>query len=154
MHCLKFAIKSILVLYPPLWPKLRAWFCKVSRYDEGELALPRYFVDPRRGAVDVGANDGVYTYALFGITDTVVAVAAIAGRQVGLGYRALFLDNGVLRLIAHFDPKAHQSERAVAELRTGDNTSMPFCNNFFFIPESDAWLAATESSAPPCSSTQ
>ncbi|MGI9602026.1 MAG: FkbM family methyltransferase [Acidimicrobiales bacterium] len=44
-----------------------------NRIGEPELALLRHLVDPERAAIDVGASVGVYTSALLGLADRVVA---------------------------------------------------------------------------------
>jgi len=62
------------------------------------------------------------------------AVEKITRRLESLGYNGFFLDDGVLKSISRFDPQKHQSERAIVELAQGKSPSVPYKNNFIFIP--------------------
>lgn len=57
-----------------LWPNMRAFLTAVLGRDEPELKLLKYLVPQDRIAIDVGANSGVYTHYLLGITPKIVAV--------------------------------------------------------------------------------
>lgn len=256
MRFIERVVKYILMLVPPFWLAFRAWMMKLLHRSEPELDLLNILVDPERAAVDVGANNGVYTYKLCGLTKTVIAVepnpdfvrelshlfgarirlvhaaatdrngtvelvvpsdaAYMGGGALGtvekenpiysergqhfevqairlddlltedvgfikidveghedyvlagaeqtlrrcrpvllieaenrhrpegiekviqhlerLGYVGLFLDRGVLRPIAAFDPKVHQSEAAIRNFLQTGSTLVPYCNNFIFLP--------------------
>lgn len=254
MRALKSLIKSLLMLKPSLWLKLRGDLRRVTDRNEAEVALLRFLVPPHRCAVDVGANNGIYTHELLSITDRVVAVepnpvyvdelrrlfgsrirliatalsdaegtaelalpvirggraslgtiekqnplntadvqrvvvpmkklddlllddvgfikidvegheeSVVAGGEAlirrcrptllieaedrhrphavkglatrldRLGYAGFFLDNGALKSITTFDPAIHQPESAAAELWKGNTVSVPYYNNFIFIP--------------------
>src|SRR5258706_3282169 len=62
------------------------------------------------------------------------AVDNITRRLESLGYNGFFLDDGVLKSISEFDLHKHQSERAIMELAQGKSPSVPYHNNFIFIP--------------------
>ena len=73
---------SLLSLSPGEWLKYRlipgrwyAWFHarRNLRWGERELAYLPHLVDPDRGAIDVGANKGVYSYFLARLCPSVVA---------------------------------------------------------------------------------
>ena len=66
-------IKSLLMTLG-LWLRVRAFVRTMAGRDEPELALLKYLVPRDKIAIDVGANNGIYTYALLGITSKVVAV--------------------------------------------------------------------------------
>lgn len=251
---LKNLVKEFLMLSPPLWLRARAWWRKLADKEEAEMAVLRYLVPRDRCAIDVGANNGIYTHKLLGIAAQVVAVepnpiyvkeltrifgssirlipAALSDsegvtelvvptgpgidaslgtiekqnslavydcmrvhvpmcrlddlsidnvgfikidvegheesvvigaeqtirrwrpillieaenrhrdgavekltrRLESLGYNGIFLDDGVFKPISSFDPQKHQSERGIAELIQGNSPSVPYRNNFIFIP--------------------
>jgi FkbM family methyltransferase len=249
----KNLVKEFLMLSPTLWLRARAWWRKLAGKEEAEMAILRYLVPRDRCAIDVGANNGIYTHKLLGIAAQVVAVepnpnyvkeltrvfgssirlipAALSdsegvtelvvptvhgGASLGtiekqnslaiydcmrvrvpmcrlddlsinnvgfikidvegheesvvigaeqtirrcrpillieaenrhrdgavekvtrrlesLGYNGIFLDDGVFKPISSFDIQKHQSERAIAELIQGNSPSVPYRNNFIFIP--------------------
>ncbi len=59
------------VVPPSLY--IRHLVAAAPRRGEREIALVPYLADPERGAVDIGANKGVYAYALHGHVRRVVA---------------------------------------------------------------------------------
>lgn len=73
MRALKRLIKKVLMLKPSVWLWLRTGIRRLTGRDEAELALLRFLVPPGRAALDIGANNGVYTQALLRLTDKVIA---------------------------------------------------------------------------------
>jgi FkbM family methyltransferase len=254
---LKRLAKEILMVSPPLWLKARTWWRKIANKDEAEIGMLRFLVPHDRCAIDVGANNGIYTHKLLEITAQVVAIepnpnyvkelarifgsrirlipaalsdsegmaelvvpTAYGGASLGtiekqnsltvydctrvrvpmhrlddlsidnvgfikidvegheesvvigaeqtirrcrpvllieaenrhrdgavekimrrlesLGYNGFFLDDGVFKSISSFELQKHQSEHAIAELIQGNSPSVPYRNNFIFIPCSGA----------------
>jgi len=73
MRYVKRVIKSILISVG-LWPRLRAFVRTIRGRNEPEVALLKYLVPSDKVAIDIGANDGAYTFALLCITTKVVCV--------------------------------------------------------------------------------
>ena len=73
MRYLRRFIKSLLIT-SGLWLSVRAFVRTVTRRDEPELALLGYLVQKGRVAIDVGANNGIYTYPLLRLASKVIAV--------------------------------------------------------------------------------
>jgi FkbM family methyltransferase len=251
----KRLVKEILMLSPPLWLTARASWRKITGEDEAEIEVLRFLVPRDRCAIDVGANNGIYTHKLLEITPQVVAIepnpkyvkelARIFGSRIRLipaalsdsegtaelviptshggigaslgtiekqnslavydctrvnvpmhrldnlsiddvgfikidvegheesvvigaeqtirryhpillieaenrhrdgavekivrrlesfGYNGFFLDEGVFKSISRFDLQKHQPENAITELIQGNLPSVPYRNNFIFIP--------------------
>jgi FkbM family methyltransferase len=73
MRYAKRVTKSILISLG-LWPQLRAFLRTIRGRDEPEVALLKYLVPKEKVAIDIGANDGIYAFALLGLTSKVVCV--------------------------------------------------------------------------------
>jgi FkbM family methyltransferase len=73
VQILKRLLKRSLMRRPLLWLKLRTAIRKLTGRNEAELDLLRLLVPPGRLALDVGANNGVYTQELLKLTDRVIA---------------------------------------------------------------------------------
>jgi len=73
MRYAKRFTKSVLTTLG-LWPRVRAFVRAMAGRDEPELALLKYLVPKDKVAIDIGANNGIYTYALLSIASKVVAV--------------------------------------------------------------------------------
>jgi FkbM family methyltransferase len=73
MHYAKRFIKFVLVT-SGLWLRARAFVRTTTGHYEPELKLLKYLVQRDKIAIDVGANNGLYTDALLSITSKVVAV--------------------------------------------------------------------------------
>ena len=71
---LKRLAKEILMVSPPLWLEARTWWRKIANKDEAEIGMLRFLVPHDRCAIDVGANNGIYTHKLLEITAQVVAI--------------------------------------------------------------------------------
>jgi hypothetical protein len=63
MHDAKRFVKFLLVT-SGLWLRVRAFVRTTTEHYEPELKLLKYLVQRDRTAIDVGANDGLYTDAL------------------------------------------------------------------------------------------
>jgi FkbM family methyltransferase len=110
----KRLMKETLMLSPPLWLKVRAWWRKVAGKNEAEIAVLPFLVPRDRWAIDVGANKGVYTQKLLEITGRVVAVepnpnyvkelSRVFGHSIQLIPAALSDTEGTAELIV---PAAH-----------------------------------------------
>lgn len=69
-------IKNRLKRFPNYQWLERFMRSSVHRYQEKEIALLTFLVDPKRTAIDVGANAGVYTHVLLDLKAPVTAIEA------------------------------------------------------------------------------
>jgi len=78
------------------------------------------------------------------------ALAALRRRLEPLGYAGFYLDGGVLRPVAAFDPGRDQDPGALNEAGTHRRAGRSYINNFIFVarPEVEARLLAQGREAP------